>query len=58
MGMSGCGCSGRAGLCFGCALMRACRNGASPVSMASHGGHISCLEALILAKADVLQFHK
>ncbi len=49
---------GRAGLCFGCALMRACREGQSPIYMASVGGHISCVEALIRAKADVLQCDK
>ncbi len=35
---------------------RACRNvGMSPLVAASLSGHVSCVEALILAKADVLQ---
>ena len=34
---------------------RACRYGRSPVWIASQGGHVSCVEALIVAKADVLQ---
>jgi hypothetical protein len=37
---------------------RACRDGASLVFMASYGGHVSCVEALIRAKADVLQCAK
>jgi hypothetical protein len=41
-----------------CADLRACRNGQSPALIASAGGHISCVEALILAKADVLQCNK
>jgi hypothetical protein len=45
-----------AGLCLRDA--RACRDGQSPVWMASRGGHVSCVEALILAKADVLQCEK
>ncbi len=44
---------GRAGL--GCALMRVSRNGRSPVYAASYGGHLSCIQALILANADVMQ---
>ena len=40
---------------FGCALIHARRNGRSPVYAASYGGHLSCVQALILAKADVLQ---
>jgi hypothetical protein len=43
---------------FGCALMRLCRECQSPVWIASAAGHISCVEALILAKADVLQCDK
>ena len=43
---------------FGCALMRACREGQSPVWIASFAGHISCVEALIRAKTDVLQCEK
>ena len=38
-----------------CTDARACRDGASPVWVASAGGHVSCVEALIRAKADVLQ---
>ncbi len=42
--------------CLGvCTDARACREGESPVYMASAGGHVSCVEALIRAKADVLQ---
>ena len=41
-----------------CTDARACRNGSSPVLIASSKGHISCVEALILAKADVLQCDK
>ena len=46
---------GREGLCVGrCSNVRVCRNGLSPLYMASLGGHASCVEALILGKADVL----
>jgi hypothetical protein len=38
-----------------CTDARACRRGDSPVLMASVGGHVSCVEILIRAKADVLQ---
>ncbi len=38
-----------------CTDARASRDGASPVWIASLGGHVSCVEALIFAKADVLQ---
>jgi hypothetical protein len=41
-----------------CTDARACREGSSPVYMASAGGHISCVKALIRAKADVLQCDK
>ena len=41
-----------------CTDARVCREGYSPVLIASVGGHISCVEALIRAKADVLQFDK
>jgi hypothetical protein len=41
-----------------CTDLRLCREGQSPVLIASRGGHISCVEALILAKADVLQCDK
>ena len=44
------------GLCVGrCTDVRVCRDGESPLLMASLGGHASCVEALILGKADVLQ---
>jgi hypothetical protein len=39
----------------GCADARACREGGSPVSIACLMGHLSCVEALIRLKADVLQ---
>jgi hypothetical protein len=48
---------GRVCVCV-CIDARACRDGQSPVWVASAAGHISCLEALILAKADVLQFNE
>ncbi len=41
-----------------CSDARTCRNGQSPLYMASFGGHVLCVEALILAKADVLQCDK
>ena len=41
-----------------CTDARACRDGASPLWMASVGGYVSCVEALIRAKADVLQCEK
>ena len=41
-----------------CTDARACRDGVSPLLIASFGGHVSCVEALILAKADVLQCDK
>ena len=47
---------GSVGLCAGrCTDVRVCRYGVSPLFMASLGGHASCVEALILGKADVLQ---
>jgi hypothetical protein len=50
------GAGGREGMCVGrCTDVRVCRGGWSPLFMASHGGHASCVEALILGKADVLQ---
>ena len=53
------GAGGRAGLCVGrCADVRVCRDGWSPLYAASRGGHASCVEALILGKADVLQCDK
>ena len=40
--------------CVGaCTHARACRNGVSPLFVASYGGHVSCVEALIGSKADV-----
>jgi hypothetical protein len=41
-----------------CTDASACRDGSSPIYMASAGGHISCVEALIRAKADMLQCDK
>ena len=53
------GAGGRAGLCDGRYTdVRECRDGASPLLMASFGGHVSCVEALIQGKADVLQCNK
>ena len=53
------GAGGRAWLCDGRYTdVRECSNGASPLFMASYGGHVSCVEALILGKADVLQCDK
>jgi hypothetical protein len=50
------GVGGRVGLCDGrCTDVRVCRDGQSPLCLASFGGHASCVEALILGKADVLQ---
>ncbi len=37
---------------------RACRENTSPVWIASQGGHLSCVEALIRAKANVLQCNR
>ena len=51
----GVGLWGQGRVVFGCALIRAHRNGRSPVYAASYGGHLSCVQALILSKADVLQ---
>ena len=59
----GCGLEGLGDVILGagqacvwvCTDARACRNGRSPVYMASFGGHVSCVEALIRANADVLQ---
>ena len=36
-----------------CTDARACRSGESPLWIASAAGHVLCVEALILAKADV-----
>ncbi len=38
-----------------CTHSRACRDGRSPLYAASQEGQLTCVEALILAKADVLQ---
>ena len=35
-----------------------CRSGASLLYLASMGGHVSCVEALIRGEADVLQCDK
>ena len=53
------GVLGREGLCVGqCTDVRVCRDGLSPLYAASDVGHVSCVEALILGKADVLQCDK
>ena len=53
------GAGGRAGLCDGRYTdVCVCSDGASPLLMASMGGHVSCVEALIRSKADVLQCSK
>ena len=50
---------GREGMCVGrCTDVRVCRDGESPLYAASREGHASCVEALILGKADVLQCDK
>ena len=46
--------AGQACVCV-CTDVRVCRYGVSPLYAASYGGHASCVEALILGKADVLQ---
>ena len=45
-------------LCLGVHSLRACRGVSSPLYAASAGGHVSCVEALIGLKADVLQCEK
>jgi len=53
------GAGGMEGLCDGRYTdVRVCSDGASPLFMASQGGHVSCVEALIRGKADVLQCAK
>ena len=53
------GAGGRAGLCDGRYTdVLVCSDGASPLFAASLGGHVSCVEALIRGKADVLQCNK
>jgi len=50
------GVGGRAGMSFFvCTHARACRGVWSPLCAASQGGHLTCVEALIRLKADVLQ---
>jgi hypothetical protein len=59
----GCVCEGRR--CGGrgqgrvmvwrCTDVRVCSDGMSPLTAASLGGHVSCVEALIRGTADVLQ---
>ena len=49
---------GKRGCVQACTHSRACRNGVSPLFVASYGGHVSCVEALIGLKADVLQCAK
>ena len=46
---------GRRGCVQACTHSRACRDGKSPLFAASYVGHVSCVEALIGLKADVLQ---
>jgi hypothetical protein len=41
-----------------CTHALTCRDGTSPLWAASQAGHLPCVEALILAKADVLQCDK
>jgi len=53
------GAGGRAGLCDGRYTdVRVCRDGWSPLLIASNFGHLSCVEALITGQADVLQCDK
>ena len=53
------GAWGREGLCDGRYTdVRVCRGSAFPLLMASLGGHVSCVEALIRGTADVLQCAK
>ena len=53
------GAWGRAGLCDGRYTdVRVSSNGVSPLYMASFGGHVSCVEALIRGKSDMLQCDK
>ena len=53
------GAGGRGGLCDGRYTdVRVCSDGMSPLFMSSQKGHISCVEALIRRKADVLQCAK
>jgi hypothetical protein len=54
-----CGAGEREGALVGVSAdARACSDDISPVFIASQGGHVSCVEALIGAKADVLQCDK
>ncbi len=52
---AGCRGEGGQGCVWVCTHARACRDGASPLYVASGGGHLTCVEALIRLKADVLQ---
>ena len=54
----GAGVVGGTGCVCVCTDARACSDGQSPLYAASLGGHILCIEALIHAKADVLQCDK
>ena len=45
------------GCAWVCTNARACR-GVSPLLAASEGGHLSCVEALIHANANVLECNK
>jgi hypothetical protein len=49
------GAGGREGACDGRYADVVRRNGVSPLFVASQEGHASCVEALIHAKADLLQ---
>jgi hypothetical protein len=49
---------GGKGCVWVCAHTRACSDGKSPLWIAAQGGHVSCVEALIRLKADVLQCNK
>ena len=53
------GAGGREGLCDGRYTdVLVCRDGQSPLWAAFFGSHLSCVEALIRGKADVLQCDK
>jgi hypothetical protein len=53
-----CGWGGKRGCVYAYTHSRACRDGESPLHAASAFGHVSCVEALIGLKADVLQCDK
>jgi hypothetical protein len=44
---------GKRGCVYACTHSRACRYGGSPLYLATVGGHVSCVKALIGLKADV-----